>query len=838
MSLNFGQGDNALLTSDRSQLTAPPLPRIRPGEFSRKSKRFPFPDSQNNSASNNALNTFVAFQTVGGQQTKSAASRQLSNNNNNLHNQFRRQQSSDCENDSPNSENDYDSGTGSSLSLYVALYDFQPEDENQLSLTDGEVISITAKNRNGDWCEAISKNGEIGWVPYNYIAPISLSKHHWYHGRISRESAEYLLSSGINGCFLIRESQTRPGSKSVSIRYEGRVFHYRIIEEAGKFYITSGLTFSTLPKLVHHYSMRANGLVTTLLYPAPRQVDPNAILNNSSDDVDIWEVNRSEIVMHQQIGVGQWGVVNEATWKKHNLRVAIKSLREEMMHLEREFLIEAELMKNMRHPNLVQLLGVCTREAPIYIITEFMTKGNLQDYLRNCDQEQINGFVLMYMATQVCSAMSYLEARDYIHRDLAARNCLVSDDHLVKVADFGLTRHVKLGDIYTAKVGAKFPIKWTAPEGLEFNKFTSKSDVWSFGVLLWEMATYGMAPYPGTEISEVFETLKTGHRMGRPSGCPDPVYQLMRQCWSWEPADRPTFWELHNQLQSLLLNPNIFDLIEQQEAIDKAHAEEEEQLMKLNNLLNCEQQRERELEQQQQQQQHHLDRSESVSLQNSAEVSEVGSLQLIQNTNDNQSSLGIQYPLTDQTLSMSQFDTKWAIEEFNRQQQLKEQQLQQEQQRSLNATSKNPSSINGNRQDNSGRLTARRKFAPTPPKRTSSCRETSYQDKKTADNDTTSNAHGSESTQYESGVSLSDIGECSVSTMDGLAKMFQTLNQGHYSRQEPALYDGNCNGLAFSSINNNSTQLAPKQKFCGDGKLVRSKSKLSNQPSVNNETNI
>ena len=133
---------------------------------------------------------------------------------------------------------------------------------------------------------------------------------------------------------------------------------------------------------------------------------------------------------------------------------------------------------------------------------------------------------------------------------MAARNCLVGEDHVVKVADFGLARLVR-DDSYTAHPGAKFPIKWTAPEGLAYNRFTTKSDVWAFGILLWEICTYGMSPYPGVDLSDVFQLLETGYRMDKPHNCPEKVYPLMTQCWNWDPVKRPSFSVIHKDLEDL-----------------------------------------------------------------------------------------------------------------------------------------------------------------------------------------------------------------------------------------------------------------------------------------------
>ncbi|XP_006635109.2 tyrosine-protein kinase ABL2 isoform X1 [Lepisosteus oculatus] len=444
--------------------------------------------------------------------------------------------------------------TESDPNLFVALYDFVASGDNTLSITKGEKLRVLGYNQNGEWSEVRSKNGQ-GWVPSNYITPVnSLEKHSWYHGPVSRSAAEYLLSSLINGSFLVRESESSPGQLSISLRYEGRVYHYRINTASdAKVYVTAESRFSTLAELVHHHSTVADGLVTTLHYPAPKCNKPTVY--GVSPIHDKWEMERTDITMKHKLGGGQYGEVYVGLWKKYNLTVAVKTLKEDTMEVE-EFLKEASVMKEVKHPNLVQLLGVCTLEPPFYIVTEYMPHGNLLDYLRDCDREEVNAVVLLYMATQISSAMEYLEKKNFIHRDLAARNCLVGENHVVKVADFGLSR-LMTGDTYTAHAGAKFPIKWTAPESLAYNTFSIKSDVWAFGVLLWEIATYGMSPYPGIDLSQVYDLLEKGYRMEQPEGCPPKVYELMRACWQWSPLDRPSFAEIHQAFETMFHDSSI-----------------------------------------------------------------------------------------------------------------------------------------------------------------------------------------------------------------------------------------------------------------------------------------
>lgn len=211
--------------------------------------------------------------------------------------------------------------------LFVALYDFQAGGENQLSLRKTEQVRILSYNKSGEWCEAHNAQGVVGWVPSNYVTPVnSLEKHSWYHGPISRNAAEYLLSSGINGSFLVRESESSPGQRSISLRYEGRVYHYRIQQgDDSAYFVTAESRFRTLAELVHHHSMHADGLITQLLYPAPKRDKP--ALFALSPETDEWEMDRTDIVMKHKLGGGQYGDVYEAIWKRYNVTVAVKTLR-------------------------------------------------------------------------------------------------------------------------------------------------------------------------------------------------------------------------------------------------------------------------------------------------------------------------------------------------------------------------------------------------------------------------------------------------------------------------------------------------------------------------------
>uniref|UniRef100_A0A8I6ANB5 Fibroblast growth factor receptor n=1 Tax=Rattus norvegicus TaxID=10116 RepID=A0A8I6ANB5_RAT len=249
--------------------------------------------------------------------------------------------------------------------------------------------------------------------------------------------------------------------------------------------------------------------------------------------------------------------------------VAVKMLKDNASDKDLADLIsEMEMMKLIgRHKNIINLLGVCTQEGPLYVIVEYAAKGNLREFLRarrppgpdlspdgpRSSEGPLSFPALVSCAYQVARGMQYLESRKCIHRDLAARNVLVTEDDVMKIADFGLARGVHHIDYYKKTSNGRLPVKWMAPEALFDRVYTHQSDVWSFGILLWEIFTLGGSPYPGIPVEELFSLLREGHRMERPPNCPSELYGLMRECWHAAPSQRPTFKQLVEALDKVLL---------------------------------------------------------------------------------------------------------------------------------------------------------------------------------------------------------------------------------------------------------------------------------------------
>ncbi|ESO08015.1 hypothetical protein HELRODRAFT_133636, partial [Helobdella robusta] len=217
------------------------------------------------------------------------------------------------------------------------------------------------------------------------------------------------------------------------------------------------------------------------------------------------------------------------------------------------FLKEGIIMKNFTHDHVLSLLGLCLgyKKEPM-VVLPFMANGDLRSYVKD-KKRSFTARQLLHLAQQVAEGMSYLASLNFIHRDLAARNCMIDDKSQVKVADFGLSHQLHDSEYYSSKNRkAKLPIKWMALESLENYVFTVKSDVWSFGVLLWELMTRGVTPYPDVDVFETRNYLASGRRLYKPKFCPENVYQVMMECWQETPERRPTFTDLVNRLEVLL----------------------------------------------------------------------------------------------------------------------------------------------------------------------------------------------------------------------------------------------------------------------------------------------
>jgi serine/threonine protein kinase len=266
-----------------------------------------------------------------------------------------------------------------------------------------------------------------------------------------------------------------------------------------------------------------------------------------------WEVDREKVRFVKKLGAGQYSEVWEAYWKE-NTPIAVKMLQSGTLSTK-EFLQEAHLLRNLQHQNLIQVYAICTATDSAFFVTEFMKYGNLTEYLSG-DGKGTTISQLINMSLQIAAGMAYLEIKDIIHRNLAAKNVMVGEDFMCKLADFGLAinKHTKV-DIYSLGTKRKFPIKWTAPEAAMYLKFSTKSDVWSFGILLWEIITYGRFPYPDMTNAEVLSSVEKGYRLLRPVNCPDNLFSIMKECWSQDPNIRPTFEALTMKLDNLVKEP-------------------------------------------------------------------------------------------------------------------------------------------------------------------------------------------------------------------------------------------------------------------------------------------
>ncbi|KAL7632100.1 UNVERIFIED_CONTAM: hypothetical protein RMT77_017572 [Armadillidium vulgare] len=285
-----------------------------------------------------------------------------------------------------------------------------------------------------------------------------------------------------------------------------------------------------------------------------------------------WEFPRAKLTLGESLGEGAFGKVVKGV--AHGIlkpdvptTVAVKMLKDGYTDSELTDLVsEMEVMKIIgTHINIINLLGCCTQDGPLYVIVEYSAHGNLRDYLRKMrpssgyeraigqESDTLTQRDLVSFAYQVARGMEYLSSKKCIHRDLAARNVLVSEDRIMKIADFGLARDIHSQDYYRKTSDGRLPVKWMAPEALFHRVYNTQSDVWAFGILMWEIMTLGGTPYPSVpSVEKLFQLLRDGHRMEKPPNCSLEIYMLMRECWRYQPNQRPTFRELVEDLDRIL----------------------------------------------------------------------------------------------------------------------------------------------------------------------------------------------------------------------------------------------------------------------------------------------
>ncbi|KAF6734842.1 Megakaryocyte-associated tyrosine-protein kinase [Oryzias melastigma] len=426
----------------------------------------------------------------------------------------------------------------------VAKSDYRKAKAGELAYSKGDILTIVdCSTRKRYYRAKLNSTGEEGLINATNVrerealrVDPSLSLMPWFHGKISGSEAVCELQPAEDGLFLVRESIRHPGDYVLCVNFSGEVIHYRVIYQDNKLTIDNKQYFYNLIDMIEFYSKYKDSIATTLTKPKQKQGTKSAELELSKMG---WLLDITKLHLGGIIGEGEFGAVYEGEYVGQ--RVAVKTIKCDVT--AQAFLQETAVMTKLQHKNLVRLLGVILNKG-LHIVTELMTKGNLVNFLRTRGRSVVNSVQLLRFSLDVCEGMEYLESKKLVHRDLAARNILVSDDNSAKVSDFGLTKVAS-----KERDKTKLPIKWTAPEALTKEKFSTKSDVWSYGVLLWEIFSYGRQPYPKMSLKDVQAKVEGGYRMEAPEDCPPNVYSLMRLCWEQEPRKRPGFPKLKEKLE-------------------------------------------------------------------------------------------------------------------------------------------------------------------------------------------------------------------------------------------------------------------------------------------------
>ena len=372
-------------------------------------------------------------------------------------------------------------------------------------------------------------------------------KHVYYHIMDYNVAKERLgrQADTRKGSFLINKNANnhRQAERALILNNGALTTYHRIYFKLNKYYINPHVCqFDSLNDLVRHYMMKADGLPCSLTVPIPKQRNMPIAMSKEL------EINKSHIKISQCINAGQFGEIWEGIWKGKGSVIIKTNIATDIT--QETFLDEASILGKFYHKNIISLYGVCTESYPFYIVTEQMN-GNLKHHLQaHVTTSNTTPVKLVDIAIQVTEGMIYLGEQDYIHCDLRAENILVGDHNTVKIANFRLAQHLNGNKYWTVKGHNVLAYRWTAPEWYTAERLSIKSDVWSFGVLLWEMVTKRDLPYHDMTNAQVVETVSKGHCMPIPWNSPEPFDQLMINCWRYNGDERPSFKDIFDVLMT------------------------------------------------------------------------------------------------------------------------------------------------------------------------------------------------------------------------------------------------------------------------------------------------
>ncbi|XP_067224239.1 tyrosine-protein kinase Src42A [Chanodichthys erythropterus] len=444
--------------------------------------------------------------------------------------------------------------------VFRSIYDYPSRTIWDLNLKKGDILEVTGETEYWLYVRRRTAKGgksnsfveEKGYVPKDFVKPLdSVEAELWYFENVKMriEARRCLLRpQNAEGAFLVWKCYEN-NNYYLSVRNGNHARHYRIKQRENdkQFFLLHHTTFPTLRELIQFYSKNEGGLCEKLHEPCVK-LDQPAPLSLSFDTN--WEVERSSLTKIKKLGSGEFAEVWQGLWN-NTTDVAIKEFKVVNYPTIKT---EIEIMKELRHERLLRLYAVCTTSEPICLVTELMKNGSLKTFLiSHKEKEDLELSLMMDFAVQIAEGMIYIENK-IVHRDLRAENILLTDMQCCKIADFGLAQ-INLPGNHRISSDVRVPVKWMAPEIFEEKEYTSKSDVWSFGILLTEIVTYGDDPYPGQDKMACVRAIQRGERMQRPPGCSEELYNIMLMCWRSNPEERPTFTELQEKLLALIQEP-------------------------------------------------------------------------------------------------------------------------------------------------------------------------------------------------------------------------------------------------------------------------------------------